>query len=110
MFPKTFKKIKSNRQSTWQKEVFLEIWDERPHICFICGKYIPEPLTYVFAHWLSKWVHPEYKFDKRVIFLVCSIDCHNDLDTLFAHQSPWYILSLNDPQYLHSTHTDNLEK
>ncbi len=86
---------KSNRKIAEQKPVFAEIWQERPHICFICWKYIPEPLTFIFAHWLSKWVYPEYKFDKRNIFLVHSIECHHELDKLLAHKSITEILWSN---------------
>lgn len=96
-FPKKQKPLsKSNRQKSGQKEVFADIWEERPHYCVVCWWYIPLPLSFVFAHWLSKWVNPEYKFDKRTIFLVDTLDCHHELDLLLAHQSPWFILSLNE--------------
>lgn len=81
MFPKKQKNLpKSNRQKSGQKEVFMEVWEERPHICEVCGKNIPEPLSFVFAHIKSKWVHPELKFDPDNIALVCSIVCHTNLD------------------------------
>ena len=83
---------KSNRKTKKQKPIFEEVWNERKHVCYICSKHIQEPLTYVFAHWLSKWVHPEYKFDKRNIFLVCSLDCHRELDSKLAHKSITEIL------------------
>lgn len=92
MFPKKFKTEKSNRQKTGQKEVFMEIWNEREHKCRVCDKYIPEPLSFCFAHTLSKWLYPEYKFEKWNIELVCSIECHNRYDM--------YINTLkNDPSY-----------
>lgn len=84
---------KSNRKSKWQKELFMEIWNTRPHVCSVCTKYIWEPFSYCFAHWLSKWVHPEHKFNPDNIFLVCSIECHKKLDSYFSHKSPWFILS-----------------
>lgn len=55
MFPKVQKALpKTNRQKTGQKEVFAEIWQEREHKCRVCGKHIPEPLSFCFAHTLSK--------------------------------------------------------
>lgn len=83
LFPKKQKALpKSNRQKTGQKEVFAEIWNERPHYCLICNAYIPEPLSFCFAHVKSKWVYPELKFNKENIELVCSIDCHKKMDSL----------------------------
>jgi hypothetical protein len=82
MFPKTFKTPKSNRQKKWQKELFQEIWNNRIHNCEVCWNYISEPHTINFAHILSKWVYPEYKFISKNIALVCSIYCHNKLDSI----------------------------
>lgn len=92
LFPKQIKWMqKTNRQKKWQKEVFSEVWDTRPHICEICWSYIPEPLTFVFAHIKSKWVHPELKFNPDNIALVCSIKCHTALDIRNSYK--------NDSQY-----------
>ncbi len=82
MFPKTFKTPKSNRKKKWQKELFLEVWNNRIHNCVVCKKHIPEQLTYCFAHILSKWVYPEHKFNPDNIALVCSLDCHHELDSI----------------------------
>ena len=81
MFPKKQKALpKTNRQKSGEKEIFAEIWSERPHTCVICWKNIPEPLSFVFAHVKSKWVHPELKFEKSNILLVCSLAHHTELD------------------------------
>lgn len=44
----------SNRKKSGEKEVFAEIWGERPHVCSVCPKAIPEPLSFCFAHIKSK--------------------------------------------------------
>lgn len=85
MFPKKIKVSKSNRQKRWQKDVFEEIWNERNHHCEICLRYIQEPKTFCFAHILSKWRYPEYKFLKQNIALVCSIECHEEMDRMNTH-------------------------
>lgn len=85
MLWKKVKKIKSNRQKKWQVELFREIWEERNHYCEVCWNHIQEPKTYCFAHILSKWRYPEYKFLKQNIALVCSLDCHGELDKRNAH-------------------------
>ena len=66
---------KSNRKSKWQKELFLEIWNERPHICRKCWKYIQEPKSHNFEHIKPKWLYPELKFDKSNIEILC-FNCH----------------------------------
>lgn len=63
-----------------QKSVFMEIRNEREHICDICWSYIYEPKTYTFAHILNKGMYSTYKFDKNNISIVCSIDCHEEVD------------------------------
>lgn len=80
---------KTNRQKSGEKEIFAEIWSERPHTCVICWKNIPYPLSFVFAHIKSKWVHPELKFEKSNIALVCSIDCHQKLDIRNSYKNAY---------------------
>ncbi len=63
-----------------QKEMFLEIREEREHICNICWKEIFQPTSFVFAHILNKWMYSTYKFNKNNIALVCSMDCHEEVD------------------------------
>lgn len=60
---------KSEKERMW--EFFLEIWDEREHICFESGEPIyGQPLTLYFHHVLEKDLYPEYKFCKWNIVLV----------------------------------------
>lgn len=68
-----------------QPDLFLKLWDQRKHSCEICGASISEPLSFVFAHRLSKGRYPEYIHNSRNISLVCSIDCHHELDSILAH-------------------------
>lgn len=63
---------------TGERELFLEIWEERPHYCTNkdCQEYLgEEPLTHYFAHLKSKGAHNELRLDKDNIALLC-FDCH----------------------------------
>lgn len=52
-------------------EFFLEIWSERPHICYESGEPIyGEPLTLYFHHVLEKDKYPKYRYKKWNIVLV----------------------------------------
>ena len=78
---KVSEKKKKRLQSTWwEKLVFKQIWEERNHICKVCWSRIWEPLTFCFAHILSKLMYPRCRMIKENIVLVCSIDCHHELD------------------------------
>lgn len=74
---KTFFKTKTKKKkSKWsQKELFMEVRNEREHNCVECGKYLKEPKAHNFDHILSKWSRPDLKFEKSNIQLVC-FSCH----------------------------------
>ena len=82
-------KKRRNRKS--ESEVFKEI-SKRWHICEVCWWPLRwlywdptrEYYAYMFAHLLSKWLYPEYRVNLNNIFLVCSIECHTELDLLTA--------------------------
>lgn len=86
------KRSKKKQQSlgerllTQQKDwlFFLEIWNERPHICFETGEPIyGEPLTIYFHHVLEKANHKKYRYKKWNIVLVSHMThskCHNNID------------------------------
>lgn len=58
------------------RALFLEIWQERPHYCTQCNKYLgEEPQAIFFSHIKSRGAHPELKMDKDNIRLLCS-SCH----------------------------------
>lgn len=80
--PKTFtpnkekKGLNRNRKSTGEKEVFMEIWNERPHICEHCNAPLQNPpLASYFSHNKPKSTHPELRLEKTNINLHCE-DCH----------------------------------
>lgn len=58
------------------RDMFMEIWGERPHRSEISGKWLgKEPLSYLFDHLLEKEIYPEIKYEKWNIALV-TIDEH----------------------------------
>lgn len=80
-------KKKTTRIKEWGSEValFHAIWQSRAdkaglNWCEVCGCVIDSPKTWSFAHRLSKGRYPEYRLYEKNIALVCSIDCHHELD------------------------------
>lgn len=81
MFPKPNKRKK---KKVSMKELFKEIWNERPHRCAVCGYPIHEAKAHNFSHVKSKGAHPELKHEKDNIEIWCStldrqdkeIGCH----------------------------------
>ena len=70
------KPIKYKRKKTGEKDLFLEIWNERPHTCTYCTKNLgTDPKPIYFSHIKSKGACPELRLDKNNIELVCE-DCH----------------------------------
>ena len=70
--------IKYKRKPTGERKLFLEIWDERPHVCSnpSCSKFLGnEPKVYFFSHIKSKGAYPELRLDKKNIELLC-FECH----------------------------------
>lgn len=64
------------RKATGEKELFMEIWAERPHRCVKCGVTLPEPMKAVyFSHKKSKGAFPELRLEKDNIELCCP-ECH----------------------------------
>jgi hypothetical protein len=66
---KTKTKIKTKKK-TGELDVFIEIWNERPHFSQVSGKPITVFSVWCFAHILSKGAYPSYRLDKRNIYLV----------------------------------------
>lgn len=89
---KTIKKVSSKRikriKEWWsEKELFLEIWNERPHECVECGKYLKEPKAHNFSHIKSKWSRPDLRLDKNNIELLC-FRCHFKKDHWLNYKWP----------------------
>lgn len=58
------------------KSLFMEIWEEREHVCAKCGKPLgDEPKAIFFSHIRSRGARPDLKMDKDNIELLCSA-CH----------------------------------
>lgn len=61
-----------------QKELFEEIWNTTPHVCWITGDRLPEPAKAdYFFHVLPKGGFPKYKFNPENLILTRS-DYHRD--------------------------------
>ena len=68
--------IKKKYNPSGEAKIFMEIWNEQPHICANCKAPLgDEPLTFNFAHIKPKGKYPELRLDKDNIFLSC-FDCH----------------------------------
>lgn len=78
--PKSIKKIQKDKdQRTKDLLFYQEIWNERPHICQSCDKYIHgELLTIYIEHVLEKGVErfKHLRYNKNNIQIICS-ECHN---------------------------------
>lgn len=62
--------MRGKRKVTKELAVFLEIWNERPHMSEISGRYIREFSPYCFSHVLTKGSHPEMRLNKLNIVIV----------------------------------------
>lgn len=68
-------------KSTGEKELFLQIWRERPHISAINGEPLgDEPNTYNFMHVLSKKAYPDFRLKNENIVLA-TFDQHYYYDS-----------------------------
>ncbi len=76
--PKPLKRtaIKKEFKGRGYRKLYLEIWIERPHVSEISGKPIREYDVCCFMHLLSKGAYPEFKLDKRNVFLVTREEHH----------------------------------
>lgn len=60
------------------KQLYKEIWQERPHVCVVCGYSISRPVAHVFSHLYSKGAHPSLALVKANIQLMCSTIIRQD--------------------------------
>ena len=81
---KVWVKKTTRLKSRWSElKMFMEIWEERYHICFSCNNPIKNWHPSNFAHILSKWMYPKYRLMKANIAMVHGIfewDCHKEID------------------------------
>jgi hypothetical protein len=66
------------------KDLYAEIWSERPHRCANCGTTIRNPVVHNFSHIRSKGARPDLKYDKSNIDILCS--SLNYLDRVGCHE------------------------
>lgn len=67
---------------TGEREMFLEIWEERPHYCTNpdCRTFLGnEPKTVFFSHIKPKSVYSELRLEKSNVRLLC-FSCHFAVD------------------------------
>ena len=78
---KVKKSYKFKKKATGEKELFLKIWEARPHFCQICLTPIPEATPSNFPHILPKGLnkYPKFKLNEDNILLSCE-DCHHKWD------------------------------
>ena len=70
-------KIIRKYRNTGELQVFIEIWQERLHICEHCGIYLGEDAKVnYFSHIKPKSTYPELRLEKSNIELLCE-DCHH---------------------------------
>lgn len=68
------------RKPTGERNLFLDIWNERPHFCKHCNINLGnEPKTFFFSHIKPKSTHPELRLSKDNIQLLC-YQCHYNFD------------------------------
>lgn len=75
-------KLNAKRKATGERELFIEIWNERPHFCEeeSCGKWLGnEPRAWFFSHEKPKSTHPELRLEKSNVKLRC-LECHTNHD------------------------------
>jgi len=80
---------KVTRKATGEKELFLRIWDERPHRCEVCGDDIEMPGPSNFAHLLSKGAYSSLRLVSENIAIACE-SCHYQLDFGSTKDDPMF--------------------
>lgn len=58
-----------------EKDLFLEVWNERKHECVKCSKKLHEPKSHNFSHIKSKGSRPDLRYNKDNIEILC-FACH----------------------------------
>jgi len=70
-----------NRNISNRNDLFLQIWEKRPHKSEVSGEYLgKEPLTVFFHHILPKEKYPEACFDEENIILL-TLDEHTNVES-----------------------------
>lgn len=70
-FSRTTKKSSdSNQNHEKDSEFYMEIWDERPHVCYETGVILQAPYKTMFHHCLLKSKYPQFRYTKENILLL----------------------------------------
>lgn len=67
------------KKKTGELKIFIEIYEERPHACQVCGVSLPVFDHWNYAHCLSKGSFNKFRLLKENIILMCR-DCHTQYD------------------------------
>jgi len=69
------------RKKTGEAALFAHIWQERPHYCLDCSKWLGDQMrTFFFSHNKSKGAYPELRLEPTNISLRC-MQCHHEYDS-----------------------------
>jgi hypothetical protein len=77
------------KKATGEKDLFLRIWDERPHRCEVCGDDIEIPGPQSFMHILSKGAYSSLRLVPENIAIGCD-SCHYQLDFGSTKDDPMF--------------------
>lgn len=85
------------------RELYMEIWNERLHVCYSCGTSIIEPKTYNFHHLLEKGKerYKHLRHEKDNIMILCA-NCHCSTTNGFP---PSEVLKQTQIAFKHFRHT-----
>jgi 5-methylcytosine-specific restriction endonuclease McrA len=64
-----------SRKTTGERELFAQIWNDRPHFCETCGVVLSEAKYHNFDHIIPKGRRPDLRLEPSNIRLVC-LTCH----------------------------------
>jgi hypothetical protein len=72
------KPVKAKKpRKTGERELFAQVWAERPHVCESCGIAIREPRIHNFDHIETKGRRKDLRLDPSNIRIVC-FACHHE--------------------------------
>jgi 5-methylcytosine-specific restriction endonuclease McrA len=69
------KKKKRLKETGGEKAIFLEVWNEKPHNCEVCGKALKELKAHTIDHKIPKSRGEKYRLDKSNLLINC-FSCH----------------------------------
>jgi hypothetical protein len=76
--PSIPKPVKAKKpRKTGERELFAQVWADRPHVCEVCGIAIREPRIHNFDHIETKGRRKDLRLDPSNIRIVC-LACHHE--------------------------------